>query len=791
MTGNLFPARLRESHQDKHQNTKFRRNGKLQACEPCRKGKLRCDHMMPTCGRCARRSKAEQCVYHPAPLTKATSIPTPPSTNSEQGSPIISSRFTPAQQTAFVYPTIHDTATSSSSLLRQVELQQPLPSLVDLLQYNAAPVRETSTSLKEASSGRGARLSRANSVPVLVDTQNQGSGVADQEPPPDHQHFRDDALMFDTRAAFINDNAVLAEHEPSIGIQPVLSTRLPKLSVTQTHIEKGATMLTLFTNFPAVQKYVDKWFSYGGGFIVIAPMMKIYTSGIWSAWQKTLEGRRPAGLRQMSEQIWDSTLKPVSRLFDRHTTPREFYTSVTGENLRWEVVGMITALVSLLAQTLKDGDPIFCNGDEAPVDRAALALQMHQASEMCVSFCDEFGILNDLYLSLLYENTISYYNLCTRASYENSRKMAALAAALLCCNLHQECKADADTPFFLVEFRKRLFTSSYAADKRCAISSGTPPKLTRQYCRIQLPLDLTETQIMSEGTDLEAAVGALDDEGWNSSAVIRQSTFARFSAANALITEEILEISLGHLPQDEIIRRAAEIEAKTDRCWAELPAFLRVGDSLDFLHPNKSPFEHLVLACIRFANLEHHFLLQRTLSKKVGCGTNEPNINLLSICEKLFQFVLFIVENRDFFRDFQVDFVSMLAVHGVPSAAILAVELLHQERNPTAASAMTYPLHRSETIQKLSVFVSCLSSVRTEINGSRSCERGRRFLKKILDMILGAGPLSTMHSPSNMVTDEFSDPTLGAPLLQPGSDGDFVKWLESMEWDQDVWVNFN
>lgn len=374
--------------------------------------------------------------------------------------------------------------------------------------------------------------------------------------------------------------------------------------------------------------------------------------------------------------------------------------------------------------------------------------------------------------------------------FANSRKMAALAAAVLCCNLHQEPMPDEHTPFFLKEFRKRLFTYAYACDKQIAASAGTPPKLTRQYCRIQLPLDLTDAQLMSDGLELENTLELLDNEGWNSSSSIRKSTWARISAANALITEEILEISLGHLPEDEIVRRAAEVQAKADRNWTELPEFLRTDDS-SFLKRRQSPFEHLTLTFIRLSHLEHRFRLQRTLSKRVTSNTNEPNIQLLSVCEELFNFVLLIAENRDYFRDFQVDLVTTLATYGVPSAAVLAFELLHQERNPAGTSALAYPLHRSETIQKLSVFVSCLSTVGKELNGSRSCERGRRFLKKILDMILGPGPVSPVPTPSNMQFEDRIDPTLGSPLLQSGSDGDFVRWLEAMEWDQDIWINFN
>jgi hypothetical protein len=47
-----------------------RRNGKQASCEPCRKGKIRCDHHRLTCDRCRRRKIELQCWYHPAPLTR-------------------------------------------------------------------------------------------------------------------------------------------------------------------------------------------------------------------------------------------------------------------------------------------------------------------------------------------------------------------------------------------------------------------------------------------------------------------------------------------------------------------------------------------------------------------------------------------------------------------------------------------------------------------------------------------------------------------------------------------------
>lgn len=232
-------------------------------------------------------------------------------------------------------------------------LQQPLPSLVSLLQHNAG-ISSDVAGVSQVDTPR-----ESHTTPVIssaVPTSNvrrEQSHEEIQGPPLDRYHFRDDALRFSSQAALTNDDAVLDENELSIGIQPNHMAEFPELSVTQSHIEKGVMVLTLLKDFPATQRYLDKWFSYGGGFILIEPVVKIYLHGIWSTWQKTIEGQKPEDLRRMSEVIWDNTLKPVSRLFDEHTKPREFFSSVTGTGLRWEVVGVCLGLVSMCAQSMK------------------------------------------------------------------------------------------------------------------------------------------------------------------------------------------------------------------------------------------------------------------------------------------------------------------------------------------------------------------------------------------------------------------------------------------------------
>ncbi|KAI1342750.1 hypothetical protein F5Y15DRAFT_267477 [Xylariaceae sp. FL0016] len=50
-------------------STMYRRNGKPQSCEPCRKWKIRCDHGRPICQRCIGRDIASKCFYHPGPMS--------------------------------------------------------------------------------------------------------------------------------------------------------------------------------------------------------------------------------------------------------------------------------------------------------------------------------------------------------------------------------------------------------------------------------------------------------------------------------------------------------------------------------------------------------------------------------------------------------------------------------------------------------------------------------------------------------------------------------------------------
>jgi Fungal Zn(2)-Cys(6) binuclear cluster domain len=55
-----------------------RRNGRQQACEPCRKRKVGCDHTLPVCQRCRKRKSASSCIYIVSSETTAVTLDTQP-----------------------------------------------------------------------------------------------------------------------------------------------------------------------------------------------------------------------------------------------------------------------------------------------------------------------------------------------------------------------------------------------------------------------------------------------------------------------------------------------------------------------------------------------------------------------------------------------------------------------------------------------------------------------------------------------------------------------------------------
>ena len=250
--------------------------------------------------------------------------------------------------------------------------------------------------------------------------------------------------------------------------------------------------------------------------------------------------------------------------------------------------------------------------------------------------------------------------------------------------------------------------------------------------------------------------------------------------------EEILEIALGS--EDEIVTdRAEQIRLKLDRLHASFPEFMKIspeevlntsesilggGQLMARTEKGKHQINAIFTLCIHAGIMHTEFLLQRAMINRLRTDTKQ----LIPVSTRMLKVVLLAQSKREFFRDFQGDLVYLLAVHGLPSAGVLAIELLKQEQSRQYTPDI---LPRSETIQDLSVFISSLGAVLPGEGNYAICNQGRRALKRVLDQILS--PSLPPATSSNEQQPIFDDMSLYFPT---GNDADFLQWLENVEWDK-------
>ncbi|KKY19576.1 putative c6 transcription [Diplodia seriata] len=293
---------------------------------------------MPTCGRCARRNKQDQCVYHPAPLTRTRSAATPRLSGSE---PVLS----PPQ-----------------------------------------------TASPEAASPRTAQLdSRTTPLPAVDDDANETElqCIASSD-------VRHHAGFLGSTSY----SAVLTENEGSLGLgqdeTACHSGANPRISPE--HVQKGVEILSLLKDIPIFERYIQRWYTVTQGLITIEPIIKQWMASLWSEYAEVLQDQNLEQLKRLSEHVWLNTDQKLRS--ESVKTSREWIELSTAKNIRWEVVGIILCLVGVVATTMPEWDPLLAFNRRYKSKRS-LIVAMYRASDTCLKFCEETCIPNDIGMWLM------------------------------------------------------------------------------------------------------------------------------------------------------------------------------------------------------------------------------------------------------------------------------------------------------------------------------------------------------------------------------------------------------
>ncbi|KAI7189735.1 hypothetical protein KC316_g5281 [Hortaea werneckii] len=582
-------------------------------------------------------------------------------------------------------------------------------------------------------------------------------------------------------------SAVFTENLDSLrGLeQEEIDDQLPA-PVSQNNINQGAEVLALLKDMQIFKRFSQRFFEMCDGILVAESAYRIWVDDLWAEFGTVLTTGKMEDLRGLSELVWRNTKCPPKT--HGNMSAREWAKSATGRGLRWEVIGIILSLTGLTAANLSDWDTIFHEIGDHYVDRAMFSERMRKVSELCLCFCYESEVLNDLYIIFSYQDVILTECIKGDAHYAAWQRTGEMLDAVIAMGLHQGNNVNAETPFWLAQLRKKIFVSAYGRDKVSATFLGRPPRLSYRYCKMEEPLDIPDELLFVEGLEPAALLARVDNNGWNTDQKLTRTTSQRVWFQHCRIREDILEIALGSDDED-VESRAAQIRLRLRNLHDSYPAFMKVfpeeflekhgvqtGSGYGFGRSDKYAYQ-MNAAYVLFLHTgiaQTEFLMHRALlNRKIG-----DYRELIPIARRILKLVLLAHARRDCFRDLQGDLMYLLALHGLPTAGVLAIELLKQEQLRQYTPDI---LPRSETIQDLSVFISALSSVGPGEGNYRVCKQGHRALKRILDQILSP------HMPAMAANEQqpaFDDMNLYFPT---GNDADFLQWLENVDWDKGLW----
>lgn len=617
------------------------------------------------------------------------------------------------------------------------------------------------------------RLKRAASVPTRTDGQIDLAA-----------HCTPDYLGSTSFTAVFAEDLGSLEVEPADVSDSPANSLVPVLAADK--LALGCRALAILQNQALIVYFVGKTQEYmeANAEVIICPMMVQWIDELFREHGSSLRNQDTNGLRRLCEQLWINTRKPL--VFDGSISPKQWTSLSSGRNIRWEVIGAILANVGLAARGISPLEDIF---QHFGTTRDQLSHGMHDAALICLEFCRDCDVKEDVFQWFLNDLNNLTGAIKGPDSYRCYCQTGELINAVIATGFQKEIKADSRTPLFLAELRKRSRASCYGQEVALASLLGRPPRLSHRYTKLDLPLDLSDSNLFHEPSELDEVISKLDHRGWSEGPYWGRVTYIRGSLLNSSQREDAIDLSLGNYSREEILSRVMQIRQKHEHVWAGAPDFVRVARDSPSQRttPMLTALYHNV---IRHGYLGNELLLQQVLMRKTGA----PSDQLIDVARLIFKDMMSITGRPDIQKGFCMDLTWLLASQGLRCGAILAVELYKQEQMQAYPAAPRLP--RAETIRELSIFVERLSELDRNDGLFAFCDQGRRLISCVLDQILAPpqqhGSVSNTAVPNTshllQMEQHLVDPAVGdfgsmdfaglGGSIDLGNDAEFMQWLD-------------
>ncbi|OGM48494.1 fungal specific transcription factor [Aspergillus bombycis] len=430
-------------------------------------------------------------------------------------------------------------------------------------------------------------------------------------------------------------------------------------------IQQTAEILRCLQDFPTIKQLVDEYYGLSKAAVIPSLVLNALPSI-----QSTID----------ETQLHNSPPEQVARVLQntKHVlhisstmTGRHFHQLFTGSNLRLEILGVLYAIAGRLSifGLAHDRFPRL-NGMAA---RERFSRKMLAASDAVLQICRLIAPINDLTIWMLYEILLLSKVADGDTSSAKWRRLGDLSTHIFELGLHRDSEQSSSLPVFLVETRRRLFAAAYQLDKSIATFLGRPPRISLRHSDCRLPIDIHDSSLEADQSEIELALQSLDSDGWNTQGSLHRATFLRQRFLVSTFREEILEVSL-ETQNRGTAEKLRDISVRCNQTWNSMPNQLHY--SSDSRDKNMSNTTRMMLIVSYLAYLYNDFLIQRLLVQQ----NQEAYSALLDVSSTILSTVLDFCAMREDMVDLRPDFMWTNLLYGFPSAAVLIKALQKQAR---------------------------------------------------------------------------------------------------------------
>lgn len=347
----------------------LRRNGTRSSCEPCRKAKVKCDHQSPFCRRCEARGIRASCVYHPAPLTRS---PAPEVRRTRK-------RSTQQYQSGFGVLDLSGDRLSEPAIPSTQASPLAPPATVQIY-TNAASNTIDSPPPEPPSSFDGSNVElNAQSAPKAAGSGYYGST----------SYYS----VFD-RVDHVPTATTHSQPSGPAGDTLIAGIRCDDPGVSQS-LQLGSWILQILQHVTIIQSLVDMYIrtSQVSPTATLIPLKAV----------ETLQHLASEDVHALAQKTTRNTQKRLQVPPEMHAST--FSTLFTGDNLRWEFLGLVFAWAGLsLSMSLLNEKGSATTPDG--ISKTSFAQLLTTCSDACITLCRQNAHTNDILSCCLYENLI-------------------------------------------------------------------------------------------------------------------------------------------------------------------------------------------------------------------------------------------------------------------------------------------------------------------------------------------------------------------------------------------------